>query len=180
MKKFLKCFPVKLWILLFALLVLTFFSNDFGLVDIQKTALVLAAGIDRDEDGFRLTAQIAVPKGTDRTTGGTSSVEIEGRGSTVSECEQTYIRTLEQSGVVQAEDLPQTEVSGVIEEIRSAVLDGNTWYYIRLENSHLFYAIQAKDDQNVVLLDVGDRVTIQHELGDEDADILKGVSVIRH
>ena len=101
-------------------------------------------------------------------------------GSTVSECEQTYIRTLEQSGVVQAEDLPQTEVSGVIEEIRSAVLDGNTWYYIRLENSHLFYAIQAKDDQNVVLLDVGDRVTIQHELGDEDADILKGVSVIRH
>ena len=51
---------------------------------------------------------------------------------------------------------------------------------IRLENSHLFYAIQAKDDQNVVLLDVGDRVTIQHELGDEDADILKGVSVIRH
>ena len=101
-------------------------------------------------------------------------------GSTVSECEQTYIRTLEQSGVVQAEDLPQTEVSGVIEEISSAVLDGNTWYYIRLENSHLFYAIQAKDDQNVVLLDVGDRVTIQHELGDEDADILKGVSVIRH
>ena len=101
-------------------------------------------------------------------------------GSTVSECEQTYLRTLEQSGVVQAEDLPQTEVSGVIEEIRSAVLDGNTWYYIRLENSHLFYAIQAKDDQNVVLLDVGDRVTIQHELGDEDADILKGVSVIRH
>ena len=101
-------------------------------------------------------------------------------GSTVSECEQTYIRTLEQSGVVQTEDLPQTEVSGVIEEIRSAVLDGNTWYYIRLENSHLFYAIQAKDDQNVVLLDVGDRVTIQHELGDEDADILKGVSVIRH
>lgn len=94
MKKFLKCFPVKLWILLFALLVLTFFSNDFGLVDIQKTALVLAAGIDRDEDGFRLTAQIAVPKGTDRTTGGTSSVEIEGRGSTVSECiSDLYART---------------------------------------------------------------------------------------
>ena len=94
MKKFLKCFPVKLWILLFALLVLTFFSNDFGLVDIQKTALVLAAGIDRDEDGFRLTAQIAVPKGTDRTTGGTSSVEIDGRGSTVSECiSDLYART---------------------------------------------------------------------------------------
>ena len=100
-------------------------------------------------------------------------------GSTVSECEQTYIRTLEQSGVVQAEDLPQTEVSGVIEEIRSAVLDGNTWYYIRLEDSPLFYAIQAKDDQNVVLLNVGDTVTIQHELGEENAAILNGVSVTK-
>ena len=86
MKKFLKTVPMKLWMILCALIVFTFFSNDFGLVDIQKTALVLAAGIDRTEKGFALTAQIAVPKGTDRTTGGTSSVEIEGSGETVSEC----------------------------------------------------------------------------------------------
>ncbi len=86
MKKFLKTIPMKLWMILCALIVFTFFSNDFGLVDIQKTALVLAAGIDRTEEGFALTAQIAVPKGTDRTTGGTSSVEIEGSGETVSEC----------------------------------------------------------------------------------------------
>ena len=86
MKKFLKTIPMKLWMILCALIVFTFFSNDFGLVDIQKTALVLAAGIDRTEEGFSLTAQIAVPKGTDRTTGGTSSVEIEGSGETVSEC----------------------------------------------------------------------------------------------
>ncbi|WP_243414193.1 CvpA family protein [Pseudoflavonifractor phocaeensis] len=100
-------------------------------------------------------------------------------GSTVSQCEQSYIRTLEESGVVQSEDLPQTEASGVIAEIRSAVLDGNTWYYIRLEDSPLFYAIQAKDDQNVVLLNVGDPVTIQHELGEENAAILNGVSVTK-
>ncbi|MBM6871056.1 CvpA family protein [Pseudoflavonifractor phocaeensis] len=100
-------------------------------------------------------------------------------GSTVSQCEQSYIRTLEESGVVQSEDLPQTEASGVIAEIRSAVLDGNTWYYIRLEDSPLFYAIQAKDDQNVVLLNVGDPVTIQHELREENAAILNGVSVTK-
>ena len=100
-------------------------------------------------------------------------------GSTVSQCEQSYIRTLEESGVVQSEDLPQTEASGVIAEIRSAVLDGNTWYYIRLEDSPLFYAIQAKDDQNAVLLNVGDTVTIQHELGEENAAILNGVSVTK-
>lgn len=77
---------MKLYILLAAILVLSFFSNDFGLVDIQKTAVILAAGVDRSEQGFRLTAQIAVPKGSDRTTGGTSSVEIEAEGATVSDC----------------------------------------------------------------------------------------------
>lgn len=86
MKKFLKGIPMKLWAILCALVLLTFFSNDFGLVDIQKTALVLAAGIDRNDNEFTLTAQIAVPKGTDRTTGGTSGVEIEGTGATVSDC----------------------------------------------------------------------------------------------
>ena len=85
-KRFLHSFPMKLWIILAAIVAITFFSNDFGLVDIQKTAIILAAGIDRTADGFSLTAQIAVPKGSDRTTGGTSSVEIEGQGATVSDC----------------------------------------------------------------------------------------------
>ena len=76
MKRFLKHIPTKLWAILCIAVLFTFFSNDFGLVDIQKTALVLAAGIDRTEDEFALTAQIAVPKGSDRTTGGTSSVQI--------------------------------------------------------------------------------------------------------
>ena len=64
MKKFLKTNPMKLWMILCALIVFTFFSNDFGLVDIQKTAIILAAGIDRTADGFSLTAQIAVPDET--------------------------------------------------------------------------------------------------------------------
>lgn len=93
-KRFFRSLPTKLWIALAALITLTFFSNDFGLVDIQKTAIILAAGIDRTEEGFELTAQIAVPKGSDRTTGGTSSVEINGTGTTVSDClSQIYAKT---------------------------------------------------------------------------------------
>ncbi len=86
MRKFLKTVPMKLWILLFFAVLFFFFSNDFGLVDIQKTAIILAVGIDKAEEGFALTAQIAVPKGSDRTTGGTSSVEIRSEGETVSDC----------------------------------------------------------------------------------------------
>lgn len=84
MKKFLKALPVWIWGILFALLVATFFSNDFGLVDLQKTALVLAAGIDREEEDFVLTAQIALPAASQ--SGGGASMEITGRGATVADC----------------------------------------------------------------------------------------------
>ena len=85
-KKFVRTIPMKLYVLLAVVILFAFFSNDFGLVDIQKTAIILAAAIDKTEEGFSLTAQIAVPKGSDRTTGGTSSVEIEAEGKTVSDC----------------------------------------------------------------------------------------------
>lgn len=84
-RKFIKTIPTKLYLLLFFALILSFFSNDFGLVDIQKTAIILAVGIDKDEKGYCLTAQISVPKG-DRSTGGSASVEINSCGATVPEC----------------------------------------------------------------------------------------------
>ncbi len=86
--------PLKLYLFLGAALLISFFYNDFGLVDIQKTAVILAVGVDRAEETFSVTAQIAVPKGNDRTTGGTSAVEIEGKGKTISDCiEQIYYKT---------------------------------------------------------------------------------------
>jgi spore germination protein KC len=93
-EKFLKTVPMKLYIIFSAIFVFTFFSNDFGLVDIQKTAIILAAGIDRTDEGFHLTAQIAVPKGSDRNSCGTASINIEGDGKTVSDCvTQIYSKT---------------------------------------------------------------------------------------
>lgn len=57
----------KLWARVFlaaaAVLLLLFFSNDFGLIDIRETAIVVALGIDEAEEGegYDVTAQIAVP-----------------------------------------------------------------------------------------------------------------------
>lgn len=85
-RKFFKSLPMKLYILLAAILMIVFFSNDFGLVDIQKTAVILAAGIDKTENGFHLTAQIGKPKGAERGSCGTASVDVEGDGETISDC----------------------------------------------------------------------------------------------
>jgi spore germination protein KC len=58
-----------------------FFTNDFGLTDVQKTAIVMAVGVDRENDEFVVTSQIAVP-----SSGGNSKpVQIESRGATVAE-----------------------------------------------------------------------------------------------
>ena len=85
MKRILKRAAPKFALFLGGALLFAFFSNDFGLVDIQKTAVILAAGIDRSGEGYELTAQISVPKGGEKA-GGTASVELSGKGETVADC----------------------------------------------------------------------------------------------
>ena len=46
-----------LCILLF--LIIAFFSNDFNLVNVQKTAIITAIAIDKEGEDFSLTAVIA-------------------------------------------------------------------------------------------------------------------------
>ena len=78
--------------------------------------------------------------------------QIVATGATVSQCEQEYIQLLSESGVTETEDLPQTEASGTVAEIRSAVLEGNTYYFVRLEGEEVFYALSAADNTTAVIL----------------------------
>ena len=98
-------------------------------------------------------------------------------GTTVSECERAYMERLRNEGITQEDDLPQTEVSGTVAEIRSAVLEGNTYYFIRLEDEEVFYALSAAENPVAVILNVGDQVTIEHAVSQEDASILSGYSL---
>ena len=103
--------------------------------------------------------------------------QIVATGTTVSQCEQEYIQLLSESGVTETEDLPQTEASGTVAEIRSAVLEGNTYYFVRLEGEEVFYALSAADNTTAVILNVGDRVTITHAASQEEASILDGYTL---
>jgi len=107
--------------------------------------------------------------------------QIVATGTTVTAAEEEYIRLLGDRGLVIPEALPQTTVSGVIEELRSAVLDGNTYYFIRLKGEKVFYSVSAADNNVAVILNVGDSVTIEHAPLEEGAvgDILTGYSVKR-
>ena len=71
-------------ILIFALF-LFFFSNDFGLVDIDKTAIIVALAVDKGKDyNYEVTAEIAVPEATDQNSE-TKNAQVTGKGNTIGE-----------------------------------------------------------------------------------------------
>lgn len=72
-------------VLLIALAVFTFFfSNDFGLIDVEKTSIITAIAIDKEGEDYLLTAQIAVPEATDTNTEN-QKAQIGAKGKTIGE-----------------------------------------------------------------------------------------------
>ncbi len=61
-----------------------FFTNDFGLTDVQKSAIVMAVGVDREEEGFILTSQVAIPQSSKQGKA-VEAVQLVSRGKTVAE-----------------------------------------------------------------------------------------------
>lgn len=83
----------KVYVILAVILAFLFFSNDFGLTDIQKTALVIAVGVDRENDEFVITSQIAMPK-SEQDGESSESAQIVSKGKTVADAfEQINAKT---------------------------------------------------------------------------------------
>ena len=73
----------KLLLLAMFLIATLFFSNDFGLIDIEKTAIVTAVAIDLAEDGeYQVTCQIAVPEASNALSEN-QKAQITAKGNTV-------------------------------------------------------------------------------------------------
>lgn len=97
-----------------------------------------------------------------------SDYQITATGPTVAECQINYEALLAENGVtitapVEVEELTGEEtVIGTISDLRSAVIDGNTWFYLRLEEEpERYYAVSAKDSPQAIIANVGDRVTLR-------------------
>ena len=101
-----------------------------------------------------------------------SQYQIVATGDTVASCEANYRRILAEKGLVSADDadLPltgQNEASGVLDDIRSAVVDGNTLYYLHLTGDSHYYVISAAVQPEVVIYNTGDYVTIRFADGED-------------
>lgn len=89
--------------------------------------------------------------------------QIVETGQTLAECENNYRQALAHAGLIAAgEQSPAAgetqEQEGIVAEIRSAVIDGDTHYYVRMENSLGYLDFNAADTPLAVLLNVRDHI----------------------
>lgn len=93
--------------------------------------------------------------------------QIVATGASVEECQSNYYKLLRQNKLDTGEApiLPADEdtVTGIVTALRSAVIDGTTMYYVTLDADNTVYCISAGEVEKVILLNVGDRITITYE-----------------
>lgn len=92
--------------------------------------------------------------------------QLVATGATPEACEAAYIQLLIESDTITSEEgqemIEQTQVAGKIVDIRTAVLDGNTYYFLLLDTNQYYYSISAAACTDVVIMNVGDYVTISY------------------
>ncbi len=103
---------------------------------------------------------------------------VVGVGSNLTECTENYVAELNKNGVdidVDVDsmgddtDTPKVEtveVTGVVQEIRSVITGGETYFYIKLDSGEAYYKVAVKDAEKIVILNVGDSITF---VTDKDA-----------
>lgn len=88
-------------------------------------------------------------------------------------------KTENENAGVSAEEEPGEEeyeqINGTVGEIRTAVIDNNTCYFVSLaeQDAERFYMLRAAENLEAVLLNVGDMVEFYYVPGEDDAKIVK-------
>ncbi len=84
-------------------------------------------------------------------------------GDTVSECEASYVKMLNDNGIAQEKPVEKQTITGKIQKIVPTVTDGNSHYYIILENSKTIYDVTVKDNPAIINYVTGDEITLSYE-----------------
>lgn len=88
-------------------------------------------------------------------------------GDTVEECEKNYILRLKSSGVTVTDMTTLPTATGTISKIAEGVIEGNSHYYILLNNNNKIFDVPVADYINIIKFNVGDIITFTYtENGD--------------
>ena len=95
-----------------------------------------------------------------------SQYQIVVTADTMNECLVKYRTALKDNGQTVTE-IETEDISGIVEDIRTANIDGTTYFYIKIENNPIYYAFSIIDNEEIVLVDVGEKIDFGVSVGIE-------------
>lgn len=99
--------------------------------------------------------------------------QIVAIGDTVDECEKTYIKLLKTSGITITDTTTLPSITGSISKIAEGVVEGNSHYYIMLNNSDAIFDVSVVDYINIIKYNVGDMITLTYSEGAKAHTVLE-------
>lgn len=90
-------------------------------------------------------------------------------GDTVKECEKSYVKLLSTNGITRNADAAvYDKVTGTIKTIAPVVIEGNTHYYLELDQGDTLYDVNISDDALVPVITYreGDKITLEYDPSD--------------
>lgn len=96
--------------------------------------------------------------------------QIVSTGDSVAETEKGYTTLLKENKVTPDEPEPEVvvaEVSGNIKKIAEAVVDGNSHYYLLLDQSNDIFDVPVGSNLSIIRYNVGDSITLEYKEGEE-------------
>lgn len=94
-----------------------------------------------------------------------SQYQIVAIGDTVSDCEKVYLELMKSNNITVQDTTKLPKVTGTIKKIAEGVVDGNSHYYILLNNSNEIFDIEVVNFMNIIKYNVGDTITLNYSEG---------------
>lgn len=94
-----------------------------------------------------------------------SKYQLVAIGDTVNDCEKTYISLLKNEGI-NTVDVSKTEkISGIIRKIAPVVIDGNSHYYVMLNDNYDIFDFQISSLPDIVKYSEGSSISFDYSKG---------------
>ncbi len=98
--------------------------------------------------------------------------QIVAIGDTLVECEKTYLELMKTSGISVTDTTKLPQITGTIVKIAEGVVDGNSHYYILLDNSNDIFDVVINDFIQIIKYNIGDKVTFTYSTGTKSNSVL--------
>ncbi len=84
-------------------------------------------------------------------------------------CKEKYISLLNNKNLAEPIEVETDSVTGTVTDIKSAVIDGTTYFYFELDSKGVYYKVSVSGNDIAVFIKKGDKVTMEKAVSDTDS-----------